>query len=263
LATLATTVALAVDDKPAPKPPADFRLVINLYGVRAEPLNTTEIFVWKGRAFRVMSDTSEVVVYDPNLGILELLDLQRSVHADVSMRMLDQAEARLRKSLTAAIAKREAAGKRADRIEAEMSRHLLEPNFKAEFDAERGHLHLSNPVTEIDMTGAPDDDTNRLTMIADSLVALTKLGSMRDPSTLPPFTRIDAVKALVGTHHLRPTEMTVIYRLAGPPKKYRWTYSLLTKIANDEYQTLAKLSAVLERSKPLRFNDYERDDDQK
>jgi len=253
----AMAVALVARAQPTPPAPADFKLSVVHYEVRKEPINRTEILFWKGRAFHVASDSAEVIVFNPNTDHIELLDLERMIHTDVTLEKLDNGQAKLRKAINAAIEKKEKAGGKGNQIAATMSRNLIDPKFEESFDAAKGRLRLKNPSVQIELDGEEDADRPRLERISVSLAILAKLGALRDPQAIPCFTRLDALKAMISGRHLRPTEMTVIYRLAGPPKKYRWTYAIVPHLTAEEIGGLSKISAVLERSKVLRFDHYE------
>lgn len=256
--TLALTLAAVAASEPNRPVPADFKLVVTIYNVKKEPLHRTEFFSWRGRSFLVVSESPEVVVLNPATNRVELVDLQRKVHTDLPMEKLEAYQASLRKAIHSAIEKREKAGGRGDRVAADMSRNLVDPHFKETFDGPARRLRLVNPSVEIDITGEPESDQPRLDAISNALAVMTKLAALRDPEAIPPFTRLDALTAMISGHHLRPTEMTIIYRLAGPPKKYRWTYSLEPRISSDELEALNRIGALLERSKALRFDHYER-----
>lgn len=253
------TMAIAGGADLSPRLPADFKLVIVLYGVKKEPINRTELLFRKGRVFLVASDSAEVLVFNPKTDHVELLDLKRMVHTDLTLERLERGQTRLRSAINSAIEKKEKAGGKGNQVAADMSRNLIDPKFEESFDAASGRLRLKNPSVEIDMTGSEESDRPRLEMVSTSLAILAKLGSLRDPEAIPSFTRLEALKTMISTHHLLPTEMTVIYRLAGPPKKYRWTYALEPQLSEEELGGLSKISAVLERSKALRFDHYEND----
>lgn len=256
---LVVSAALAGESEPSRKVPADFKLSIAFFGFRKEPIDVSQLIFWKGRAFQLRSDPTEVVVYSPDMNLVELLDLKRLVHTEIPLKSLDDAQARLHRSISSAIEKREKKGGRADRVAAEMTRSLINPSFKETFDDASHRLRLSNPNVEVDATGERDDDSARLAMIADSLTVLLKLSSYRDPVAIPPFARLDAIRRLTDDHHLRPGEFNMLYRLAGTPQKFRWTYRLKTSLSTHEVEVLARLSAVLERSRYVRFEKYERE----
>lgn len=258
--TGATTLAVAAASEPARQSASDFKLVVTIYGIKKEPIQRAELLSWRGRTFLVVSDSPEVVVLNPGTNRAELVDLERKVHTDLPFERLERYQVSLRKAIHSAIEKREKAGGRGDRIAAQMSRDLVDPQFKETFDAAAGRLRLTNSSAEIDIAGAPDGDQPRLDAIATGLAVMIKLASLRDPEAIPPFTRLDALKAMITDHHLRPTEMTIIYRLAGPPIKYRWTYALETRVSSDELQVLNKIGGLLESSRALRFEHYERRD---
>ena len=106
------------------------------------------------------------------------------------------------------------------------SRDLIDPHFTATFDASARRLRLTNKSVEVDAQGETEPDGLRLALISQTLAALVKLDSLRDPQGIPPFPRLEALEALTAGHRLRPSELTFLYRLSGPPQKLRWTYRL-------------------------------------
>ena len=68
----------------------------------------------------------------------------------------------------------------------------------------------------------PAPDPARLALIAESLASLAKLESFRNPADAPPYARLDTLAALAGARKLRPVEMSILFRRAGPvPGKER------------------------------------------
>src|SRR4051812_12604071 len=128
---LAWGVALALTSaaaEPAPEPaPADFKLVVGLHDEREQPIEQGELVVLRGRAYLFRSDSSEVVIVDPETGKVDLLDLKLRVQASVTFRRLDEALARLRKELAGSVERFEKKEDRASRLTARMTRDLIEP----------------------------------------------------------------------------------------------------------------------------------------
>lgn len=256
--TCGMTVAVVCAAEPPRPIPADFKLVVTVYGVKKEPIQRSELLSWRGRLFVVVSGSSEVVVLNPGTNRAELVDIDRKVHTDIPFERFERYQANLRKAIQLAIEKREKAGGRGDRIAAQMSRDLIDPQFKETFDDASHQLRLTNSSAEVDIKGEPDGDQGRLDAIETGLSVMIKLASLRDPEAIPPFTRLDALTATIRKHHLRPVEMQTLYRLAGPPIKYRWTYALKQNVDADELEVLNKIGGLLERSRALRFDHYER-----
>jgi hypothetical protein len=253
--------ALGADAPTGPGLPlADFKIVVAMYGVRKEPTMTTELVVRHGRVYQFNSDaTAEIIIHDPPTERIELFDMDRMVQTDLTWKALGDAEDRLRKALTQAIEKREQEGGRANRISAAMSRSLSDPHFLISFETKTNHLRLTNASVEVDAFGEPDPDAARLKIIASTLAASIRLESARNVEQIPPFPRLDTLKALIAEHQLRPTETTFRFRLAGPPQKLRWTYRLVPNLTAREVEALARINRLREKASHLRYERYEQD----
>jgi hypothetical protein len=251
--------ALGADAPTAPdRPPADFKIVVAMYGLRKEPILTTELVVRHGRVFQFNSEaTAEIIIHDPRTERIELFDMDRMVQTDLTWKMLDDAEDRLRKAIVQAIEEREKEGGRANRVSAAMSRNLIDPHFATSFDEKTNHLRLTNPSVEVDAIGEPEGDAGRLRLIARTLVSSIKLESARNVEQIPPFPRLETLRMLTSDHHLRPTETTFLYRLAGPPRKLRWTYRLVSSLTDRELEALARIGRLREKAPHLRYERYE------
>jgi hypothetical protein len=116
---------------------------------------------------------------------------------------------------------------------------------------------LTNPTVTVDATGEPEPDQGRLTLIDAALTAHIRLASVRDPQAIPPFIRLDALHALTASHHLRPTELSFLYRLAGPPRRHRWTYRLIDTLTERELEAIKRVIRLRERTSYVPFNRYE------
>jgi hypothetical protein len=245
---------------PGLPPLGDFKIVVAMYGIRKEPMLTAELVVRHGRVFQFNSDaTAEVIVHDPPTERIELFDMDRMVQTELTWKMLGEAEDRLRKALVQAIEKREKEGGRANRVSAEMSRNLTDPHFLTTFDAKTNHLRLTNPSVEVDVFGEPDRVAARLQIIASTLASSIKLESARNVELIPPFCRLETLKVLIGEQHLRPTETTFVYRLAGPPRKLRWTYRLVPSLTARELEALSRINRLREKASHVRYERYEED----
>ncbi|WP_254053446.1 hypothetical protein [Singulisphaera sp. GP187] len=242
---------------PSPVGPADYKLVIAMYGVAKEPISTTELVVHKGRAFLFNPGPPlEVMIHDPSAGRLEMIDLKRKIRSEISLKKLDEYTNKLHDAIAAASTKREAQGGKGNQIAAAMSRDLIDPRFSTSYDPAAHRLRLTSPTIEVEGDGVPEPDEARLASIHATLVALAKMDAVRDPRDLPPFPRLEALRALVVDHRLRPTELTFIYRLAGAPQKLRWTFRLEPALTNREREAIATVEAIHELCRYARFNRY-------
>ncbi len=223
--------------EPVPVQPADFKLVIERFGVQKEPLGTAELVVHRGRAFHFVSGADlEVIVFEPSTARLELVDLDHKTRSDVSLKKLDTFVEKLHGAIATANAKRDARGGKANQVAAAMSRDLIDPHFTANYDTSAHRLRLTNRSVEVEARGEAESDQPRLALIAQMLTALAKLESLRDPQGIPPFARLEVLEAMTAGHRLRPAELTFLYRLAGPPRKFRWTYRLEPKLTEREVE---------------------------
>lgn len=252
----------ADDEKPAtlrpvPAVPADYKLVIALYGVAKEPLSKSELVVHKGRGYLFNPGPPlEVVIHDPLADRLEIIDLKRRIRTEISFKSLEEYGDQLHKAISTATAKREALGGKGNLIAAAMSRDLIDPRFSALYDPATHRLRLTNPTIEVEARGEPDPDESRLLSIQNTLAALARMDSVRDPQDVPPFPRLDTLRALMTEHRLRPTELAFVFRLAGVPRKLRWTYRMEPTLTKRELEAIATVEAIYERSRFARFKRY-------
>ena len=243
---------------PAP-PPADFKLAVAFHGVAREPITTAELVFRGGIAYLFASESpEEIVIFDPSAARLEFLDLDRRVQAELMLTRLDEKQEALYKAIAAAIRKHDEDGGRANRLAAEMSRSLIAPALSETYDPATHRVRLTNPTVTVDATGEPEPDPARLTLIDATLTALIKLASVRDPKAIPPYARLDALHALTVGHHLRPAELAFVYRLAGPPRKHRWTYRLVNGLTARENEALDRVIRLRERTPYTPFERYEK-----
>ena len=237
--------------------PADFKIVVAMYGARKVPIATAELVARHGLVFQFNSDApAEVIIHDPSAGRIELLDLDRMVQTSRSRAALDAARDRLRQVIASAIEERERAGGRANRVAAGMSRDPIDPHFATSFDARANHLRLTNPSVEVDAFGAPEGDPARLALVSSTLTSALTLDAARNPEQIPPFTRLEALRALTADRQLRPTEMSFLYRLAGPPRKLRWTYRLVPSLTGRELEALARIDRLREKAPRVPYERY-------
>ena len=215
----------------------------------------------QGRLYSFLSDSNEVTVLDLTTGAVELLDLKKMIATELSGKQLGERFEILRKALTIATEKREKLGGRGNEIAAKMSRDLIEPHLQNDLATGFGRLAMTNPSVELELVGEPEPDADRLEAVANILTILLRLAAIRDPEALPPFANLEAVSTLTRDHKHRPAEMSILYRLAGPPRKYRWTYRLEPSLAPREIESLSRINALLARAKVIRFERYERERD--
>jgi hypothetical protein len=268
LATAAAALPLLAADQPKSPtpppgplllPPADFKLVIQLFGIRTAPIATAELVVRKGVAYQFLTEApEEVMIIDPSPLRVVLLDIERKVQTELTSKTLDAEIGRIHQRISATIEKRERTGTRADKVAAAMSRDLIEPRFKESFNPATNRLKLTNGSVDVEAVGEPEPDQARLNAIVNCLAAIAKIGAVRDPENLPPFTRLDALRALAAEHRLRPTEMVFLYRLAGPPRKLRWTYRLVPELTDREREALSRVDKMRTDTPFVRYALYER-----
>lgn len=243
---------------PEPGMPADFKLAVELHGVEKGAIATGVIVVRKGTAYQFLSTSrDEVQVVDPAGPTVTLINLRKRLQTQVTAAQLAAGGDRLRRSIETAARRREASDDRSERVAAAMSRDLIEPNFAARYDETAHRLHLSNPSVDVDAAGEPDADNGRLGLIEVCLSALARLNALRDPAGLPPFTVLETYHALIGTRHLRPTDVSVVYRLAGPPRKLRWTYRLVPELTDDEREAISRVDSLRASARFVRYNAFE------
>ena len=101
--------------------------------------------------------------------------------------------------------------------------------------------------------------TGATCFIGSCLTALARLGALRDPEGLPPFAQLEALRGLVTERHLRPVEITILYRLAGPPKRLRWTYQLVPELTDSEREAISRIEPLRASARYVRYRVYEPD----
>lgn len=259
LAALGGLAAFA--DEPSPVP-ADFRVKMALYGVGEKPLEIAQLLAHEGKLYQFQAGSKEAVVIDPAASKIELLDYaaNRRVRTSLSFAQLDEAVEKLRQALADSVARKEKEGGKANLVAAQMTRNLIEPklSMSAVKDKAQTELRLVGECVEVEAKGAAEPDAPRRSLLESSLTALAKLEWVRMPEDLPPFTRLQTLNALARERQLRPTELTFIYRLAGPPRKLRWTYELVPKLTESELEALARIDALKSKTSYLGFARYER-----
>jgi hypothetical protein len=247
---------------PDPKPQADFKLLISLYGTGKEPVSRAELLTHNGRSYQFLAlelPQEEVIVHDPGSARMELIDIRRRVRSEVAFKQLDAYQAKLHNAVAAACAKREKEGGKANLVAAAMSRDLIDPRFSVAFDPALNRLRLTNPTVEIEAAGVPDLNRERLAVLEEALLSLIRLGALREPQAIPPFPRLEAVKTLISGHHLLPSEISSLYRLTGRPLKIRWTYEFVPTLTPRELKALSMINALRDRCRFVRFDAYQHD----
>ncbi len=240
----------------APPVAGEYKIVVAGFGVKADPIVREEIVARNGRIYHFTTGSKEVAIIDPARGQVNLLDLARRVETVIPFARLDEGLVKLKGTLNATIRDREAKGGRANAIEAEMTRDLVDPRFRPTSDAASGRLRMANPTVEVEATGEPDADAARLASIAVALRSIAKVGAFRDPTDLPPFIELDAITALAAERRLRPTEISYLYRLAGPPRRLRRTYRLQPDLTPREREAIDNVDRFREAIREVRHEQY-------
>jgi hypothetical protein len=244
---------------PPPAGTPDFKILVANFGVAREPIFTEELVAISGRVYQFASITREVVVIEPVRAQVGLLDIERKLQSEISFSELEGGLSRVRATLWREAERREKTGKRADAIEAQMTRDLAEPRFAATFEPQARRVRLTNPTIEVVGDGEPDPDAARLALVGQSLATVAKLGAFRTPNDLPPFAELDGVAALVVERKLRPTELTYLYRLAGPPRKFRRTYRLAPGLTDRDREAIRRVDRLREAAPVVRYEKYRGD----
>jgi hypothetical protein len=255
---LLALVALAASS--APPDAGDFKLKVAIYAVDEKPLETAQILVRQGRLYQFRNESKEAVIIDPRAEQIDLIDFaaERKIRTSITFGRLDEAAAKLRQRLADAVDQREKAGDKADLVVARMTRNLIEPKLSAAFDATAHRLRLTGENAEVVATGVPEPDADRVERLATFLAVLAKLDWVRLPEDLPPFTRLEVLSDLMSKRQLRPSELSFIYRLAGPPRKLRWTYELVPALSRFDIEAISRIDTFKPRSTYVDFVRYER-----
>src|SRR5262249_29493160 len=135
---------------------------------------------------------------------------------------------------------------------------LIDPCFTESYDPATRRLRLCNASVDVAASAETEPDRARLNVIFHCLGAIAKIGSYRDPSDLPPFTRLDALRALAARPELRPTELSSISHLAGPPRKLRWTYQLVPSLTDREVKALGLIDKMRQVAALVPYERYEK-----
>jgi hypothetical protein len=240
--------------------PSDFKIKLAIFEAGDTPLETSELVAHQGRVYQFRADSTELVIVRPASSRIDLVDIDANHRAQTSVtfRKINDELEKLRAAIAAAIAKREKAGGRANRLKAEMTRDLIEPRLAATFDTAANRLTLKGGSAEVTATGDLDPDLDRLALLGAVLPALVKLESMREPESIPPYTELETLSILIGEKRLRPTEVSILFRLAGPPRKARWTYQLVPTLTAREREAVARVDQLCKTAPSLSYNEYEK-----
>lgn len=237
---------------------AGFKLKIDLFGVRKSPVARAELVVRDGRTYQFINEfPEEVTIIEPGQTKVQLLHLRRKVRTAVSVPQLDAVLGRRRERASAKIDEQTRSGGKADRVSAAMTRDLFEPQFQTTYVAATRRLSLTNPTVEIEAVGEPEPDDARRKTIHKCLATLAKLDAVREPSVQPPFARLYAFATISDGYRLRPTEVTVLYRLAGSLTRWRWTYELVPALTDREREALDRVNTMWSAAPLVPFSRYE------
>jgi hypothetical protein len=253
-------LALLATPASAQGPPAevaaDFKIMVAAYGLAKEPIYTEEMVAISGRVYQFVSHSPEIVVIEPIRSRVDLLDLDRKLQSELTFSQLDEGLARVKGTLAEEVDRREKTGKRADLVEARMTRDLAEPRLAVSSDPGSRRVRLTNASVEVVADGEPEPDASRLALIGVAMGSVAKLGAYRTPNDLPPFIELDAIAALTGDRKLRPTELSYLYRLAGPPKKFRRTYRLIPTLTDRDREAIRRIDRLRESAPSVRYEKY-------
>ena len=254
---LLAIVAAGADDPP-PVVPADFKILIGEFSLKKEPISTAEVVVRRGRAYVFPSDSKEVLRIDPVGKRIDLVDIGRKVQAEVTFVELDQSLEKMKKVLASAAEAREKVGGRGPLLEAKMTRDLFQTRLDVVESAgpDGPRIRLTNPAVEVIADGEAEPDSSRLALTAVILSNIARLGAFRVPNDLPPFAELEAIAALTGDRKLRPTRLSYLYRLTGPPRKFHRTYRLVPTLTDREVEAIARVDRLRERIPSLRYERY-------
>ena len=246
---LCAALSAGADDPPKPvDPPAaatapaaapagpSFRLAFQHFDVGKRPIGRGEVIASRGRFYYLEKNSNEVIVIEPARKAIHLVDLKLGLAADLTYREVDAGLAVNRDEQRKVVEAHSKSKSRNDRIDAEIRRDLSDPRFRVTFDEAAHALRMSDPSAQVEARGEPEDDPARLAALAEALGTLAKLGAYRDPDNLKLLVEVEAVSALVEGRKLRPAEMTYLFRLAGPPEKYRWTFLLIPEVSDEDRQ---------------------------
>jgi hypothetical protein len=244
---------------PAPAAPAssDFQLAWATFGPGEEPAAVYHLLATAGKVYELRADSKEVIVYDGPAKVIRVFNLRLKRKAEIGDAALDERVAKLRRESLEEAADLEKRTGRADRVEGEMTRSLVEPRYRASFDESMHRLRLSNASVEIDANGTHEDDPARLAVLGSALLKAAKLRTIREPDDLRQLTEIDVLSTLIGEHKLRPTRVTYLFRLAGRPVKIRRVYEEPSPALSD-LKRITQVEELLGQAKTMKLEDFDR-----
>ncbi len=256
------------DDPPKPaSPPAapaqapaapSFRLTVQQYEAERQPVARGEIIASRGRVYYLETGSKEVIVLDPAGSTVRFLDLKLGVASELSYKDLEAGLASNREDQRKVIDAHARGKSRAERVDAEIRKDQVDPRFQPTFDGASNTLRMANPSVQIEARGEPDDDPARLAAIVGAVTTLAKVRAYREPDDLRHLVQLEAITALLGGRKLHPAEFTYLFRLAGPPEKYRQTYQLLPEVTLEDREGLNMLEARLGQLRRVPFERYNR-----
>lgn len=259
---LATASPAARADGPPPGTeatvPDDFKLEITEFGAGTKPVATAQVVARDGRCYQFTERNNEVIVVDPRRARVEMVDIRLRLQTSLTFDELASARARLREALRKSIDRRVEKGGRSNQELARITQDLLEPRFQVSDGTKPGQLRLVNKAVEVDAAGEADPDADRLRLIGVTLDAIADLGAYRVPTDLPPFAELDAIHVLVRDRKLRPTELSYLYRLAGPPRRLRRTYQVIAELSDREREAITRIDQLREQAQIARYERYVR-----
>jgi hypothetical protein len=256
LVAIAVLVTPATAQGPPAEVAADFKVLVAAYGLAREPVYTEEMVAISGRVYQFVSISHEVVVIEPLRSRIDLLDLDRKLQSELTFGRIDAGLARIKGTLNEEIDRRLKTGKRADQVEAQMTRDLADPRLAVSSEPGSRTVRLTNASVEVVAAGEPETDASRLALFGTALTSVAKLGAFRTPNDLPPFIELETIAALTGGRKLRPTELSFLYRLAGPPRKFRRTYRLIPSVTDRDREAIRRIDLLRESAPDVRYEKY-------
>jgi len=238
--------------------PADFRVSVALKETTTNQGTSAEWLAYKGRVLEIIDGRHELILIDPAARRVELLDLDRKRIARISFSRLDAELSAHKKRLQRTVDKLSGSSERAKKLNAAKTADLLNPAGDWTYDAKTHTLRRDGTTSEVTATGIPDEDAARLELFRLSMVYLIKLDSYRAPEKLPPFVQLQAIDALVKTHRLRPSEMSLLFRLNGPPIRFRWTHEMTPSLTAKDVELWTKLENFLKTAQLVDLDAYDR-----
>ncbi len=251
--------AVPVQISPArPVNPAQYKLAYKYTDVKELSSLSGEYFFREDRVYHFLDASDEVMIIEPAQKMVRFLDLRRKVATELSFARIDAAIENYGNDLRAGIKANQQQNTRAGRIEAAMEADLLEPHWSVEGDDRLHRIRLFNETIEVDATGIPEPDEARLARVGEALSINIKLTTLRFPDAIAPFAHLDTLSVLARDRKLMPSEISFLFRLAGPPEKYLWSYGFGPTLTDREWEALRRVDALLIRTKTLTFDRYER-----